>query len=112
MSPQWEDALAKANRNRFARAELKRHIAAGDVLAGEVLLSSIPDWLSNMSIEELVMSAPRFFRKIFVRAMEDTNTHLTATLGGLTARKRRELGEMILETEERRLDRKRRKAAA
>jgi hypothetical protein len=58
-APQHMQALARANEVRFARAELKRRIAAGTVLVGEVILTC-PWEAASMTIGELLVSQPRW----------------------------------------------------
>jgi hypothetical protein len=99
------EALERANEVRFARLDLKRAIKAREVLASEVLLSHIPDWLEGMRVEELILAAPRMQRRVFHRAMNANHIRLTARVGDLTPRKRHALADRIAEWESRRLDR-------
>ena len=54
-------ALEYANRVRLARARMKRRIAAGELLASEVVLSC-PWQAHSMSVSDLLMSQKRWGR--------------------------------------------------
>jgi hypothetical protein len=92
---QHMQALQRASFVRLARAELKRAVKAREVLVGEILLTEIPDWLGSMRLEELCNAIPGSTWRHFQRAMQETHTKLSATLGGLTPRKREMLGELL-----------------
>jgi hypothetical protein len=89
------EALERANVVRFARAELKRDLKAGHVLATEVLLSEIPDWLESMPVEKLILSTPHFPRRVYHRLMYAAAAGLGSTVGSLTERQRRVLGDRV-----------------
>jgi hypothetical protein len=112
---QHMQALELANSIRLARAELKRHIKAGDVLAAEVLLGDVPDFLEGMRLEEFCNAIPRYQWRFHQQLMQSTHTGLAAVIGDLTARKRRliaeELGEWEAAADERRRARAHRHAA-
>ncbi len=59
--PQHMQALARANRVRLARAELKRSIARGEVEVGEVV-STCPWETESMTLVELLTSQRRWGR--------------------------------------------------
>jgi hypothetical protein len=59
--PQHMQALARANRVRLARAELKREIARGDLTVAEVL-EEVPWEAESMTIGELLTSQRRWGR--------------------------------------------------
>src|SRR5690242_2231902 len=58
-APQHMQALQRANKVRLARAELKRRIAAGEISAGEVILTC-PWEADSMSVADLLMSQRRW----------------------------------------------------
>ena len=60
-APQHMQALARANRVRLARAELKRSIARGDIDAAEVV-RECPWETESMTIAELLTSQRRWGR--------------------------------------------------
>lgn len=60
-TPQHMQALARANRVRLARAELKRSIARGEVEAAEVVLEC-PWETESMTLTELLTSQRRWGR--------------------------------------------------
>lgn len=93
------EALERANVVRIARAELKRAVKAGDVMAAEVLLAEVPDWLEQLPLEELCNAIPRFGWRHYQRLMQETHTGLTATIRQLTPRKRKEVAEGLAEWE-------------
>lgn len=92
-------ALKQANEVRLARFKLKRDLKAGEVMAAEVLLSEIPDWLERMPVEELVLARHRFQRRNFQRAMHAGHAGLGLTIGELTQRQREIVGAQIAEFE-------------
>ena len=93
------EALERANVVRIARAELKRAIKAGEVGGAEVLLGEIPDWLEQLRVEDLCRSVPRFSWRSFQRLMQEAQAGLTQTVGGLTARQQKAIGEGMAEWE-------------
>ncbi len=92
-------ALERANVVRLARAELKRAIKDGEVGGAEVLLGSIPDWLEQLRVEDLCKAVPRFSWRSCQRLMQDAQAGPTRTLGALTARQRKAIGEGLAEWE-------------
>src|SRR3954469_20973155 len=58
-APQHMRALARANRVRLARAELKRQVAEGEVSVAEVVLS-VPFEAESMAIGDLLLSQRRW----------------------------------------------------
>ena len=92
-------ALQRANEVRLARVALKRDIKAGEVLASEVLLGDIPDWLEGMRLEELCGAIPRFGWRHFERSIHRTHTRFSATVADLTTRKREVVAEDLADYE-------------
>lgn len=89
-------ALARANRLRLARAELKRAIARGDQDAAEVVLNC-PWEAESMTLAELLTSQRRWgrtrARKFLVPLALDENKQL----GTLSSRQRQVLTEGLAE---------------
>jgi hypothetical protein len=86
-APQHMQALARANRVRLARAELKRSIARGEVEASEVILEC-PWETESMTLAELLTSQRRWGRtraRKFLAALALTENK---RLGTLTPRQR------------------------
>ena len=94
VDPQRRRALERANEIRLARAELKRNIAEGEVLVGEVLLD-VPHYARSLTVWDLLISQRRWgasrCRKFLWR------NHITETkpLGALTERQRRMLATQL-----------------
>jgi hypothetical protein len=85
--PQHMLALERANRVRLARAALKRKIAAGDVDAGEVILTC-PWEAESMSVNELLMSQKRWGRTRCRKFLMSIGLSETKTIASLTERQR------------------------
>src|SRR5919108_3966097 len=85
--PQHMLALERANRVRLARAALKRKIAAGEVDAGEVILTC-PWETESMSISELLMSQRRWGRTRCRKFLMSIGLSETKTVASLTERQR------------------------
>lgn len=97
---QHMDALAKANEHRFARAEMKREVKAGELRISEVLREHpVPDWLASMLLEDLLRITPNFPSKLGRRWLLQMPVRDTATVADLTYRKRRKLSEQVAEWE-------------
>jgi len=89
-------ALESANRVRLARADLKRRIAAGELSAGDVVLSC-PWEAHSMSISDLLMSQKRWGLARCRRLLVAIGVPENKRVGTLTDRQRAalaaELGE-------------------
>ncbi|HYZ27852.1 MAG TPA: hypothetical protein VE570_02270 [Thermoleophilaceae bacterium] len=92
--PQHLRALEHANRVRLARAELKRRIAAGDVLVPDVVLES-PWEAQSMELSELLMSQKRWGRERCRRLLLALGMPENKQLGTLTERQRAALAAML-----------------
>lgn len=87
-APQHMQALARANRVRLARAELKRSIARGETEVAEVV-QSCPWETESMALAELLTSQRRWGRtraRKFLLAMALSENK---RIGTLTPRQRR-----------------------
>jgi hypothetical protein len=93
------EALERANVVRYARAELKRAVKAGDVKVAEVLMGDIPDWLGRMRLEELCMCLHRFPIATYHRFTTQAGVGAARLIGELTARQRRALSELLADWE-------------
>src|SRR5687767_1027688 len=92
--PQHMLALERANRVRLARAALKRKIAAGEVDAGEVILTC-PWETESMSISELLMSQRRWGRTRCRKFLMSIGLSEMKTLSTLTERQRVTLAALL-----------------
>jgi len=86
-APQHMQALARANRVRLARAELKRSIARGDVEAAEVI-RDCPWETESMTLAELLTSQRRWGRTRARKFLLSLALNENKRLGTLTARQR------------------------
>jgi hypothetical protein len=80
-------ALARANRVRLARAELKRSIARGDVDAADVVRDS-PWETESMTLAELLTSQRRWGRTRARKFLVGLALNENKRLGTLTSRQR------------------------
>ena len=87
-------ALEYANRVRLARARMKRRIAAGELLAAEVILSC-PWQAHSMSISDLLMSQKRWGRARCRRLLLSIGVPENKRVGTLTDRQRVALAAVI-----------------
>ena len=86
-APQHMQALARANRVRLARAELKRSIARGEVEAAEVI-RECPWETESMTLAELLTSQRRWGRTRARKFLLGLALNENKRLGTLTARQR------------------------
>ena len=89
-APQHMQALARANRVRLARAELKREVADGDTTVAEIVLAC-PWEADSMTIADLLMSQHRWGRTRCRRFLASIPMVETKTIGSMTSRQRNEL---------------------
>ena len=91
---QRREALERANKIRFYRAQLKRDIKAGKKSVHDLLLEP-PEELDTMKVFDLILAMPKYGRtkvnKIFVFARVSPSK----TVGGLSQRQRTELVSML-----------------
>ncbi len=87
-------ALEYANRVRLARARMKRSIAAGELSAGEVVLTC-PWQAHSMSISDLLMSQKRWGRTRCRRLLVSLGVPENKQVGTLTERQRQALAEVL-----------------
>jgi len=87
-------ALARANRVRLARAELKRQIAAEEISASQVILDC-PWEAASMSISDLLMCQRRWGRARCRRVLVALGVPENKQIGTLTQRQRGALATML-----------------
>ncbi len=92
-TPQHMEALARANRVRLARAELKRSIAGADLDAPEVVKDR-PWETESMTLAELLTSQRRWGRTRARKFLLSLALNENKRLGTLTSRQR-----LLLSTE-------------
>ena len=93
-APQHMQALARANRVRLARAELKRQVAEGELSVAEVVLEC-PWEAESMSIADLLMSQHRWGRTRCRRFLAQLPMSETKTIGSMTLRQRTTLAARL-----------------
>ena len=86
-APQHMQALARANRVRLARAELKRSIGRGEVDVSEVIRES-PWETESMTLAELLTSQRRWGRTRARKLLQALALSENKRIGTLTPRQR------------------------
>src|SRR6187455_378604 len=87
-------ALARANRVRLARAELKREIAGEEISASQVILDC-PWEAASMSISDLLMCQRRWGRARCRRLLVSLGVPENKQIGTLTERQRLALAAVL-----------------
>ena len=87
-------ALARANRVRLARAELKRQIAGEEISASQVILDC-PWEAASMSISDLLMCQRRWGRARCRRLLVSLGVPENKQIGTLTQRQRGALAAVL-----------------
>lgn len=93
-APQPMRALQVANRVRLARAELKAHVAKGELRAGEVVLAC-PTETASMAITDLLLAQRSWGPARCQRFLLAAQLREDKTLGSMTERQRRAVAEML-----------------
>jgi hypothetical protein len=93
-APQHMQALAKANRVRLARAEMKRAIARGELSVPDVLRAA-PEEMEGIPLDELLRSQKRWGRTRARKFLLGLAIHEKKKLGTLTTRQRRLLADEL-----------------
>lgn len=88
--PHHLQALAKANRVRSARAELKEQLADGEVSVREALMSD-QDWIKSMPLEQLLLATPGLGEAKVGKVMRCLGFSQVTTVAGLPLQVRWEL---------------------
>lgn len=91
---QRRDALRRANDIRIRRAVLKRDISAGRVDAADILVSP-PWWCDTMKVWTLLLAIPGCGRVKTDKILRTVRVSPSKTLGGMTARQRREVLRLL-----------------
>jgi hypothetical protein len=91
---QHMQALARANRVRLARAELKRQVADGELSVADVVLTC-PWEADSMAIADLLMSQHRWGRTRCRRFLGAVPMSETKTIGSMTERQRNALAARL-----------------
>lgn len=94
VEPQSMRALAKANRVRLARADVKRRVAAGEVSVADVLAEQ-PFGVDRMAVAELLIAQPRWGVTRTRRLLRRAAISETRTIEALTDRQRRLIAEAL-----------------
>lgn len=92
--PQRLQALARANKVRLARAELKRRIADGDVSAADIILAC-PEEAASWSVGELLMSQRRWGINRCRKFLARNQISEIKPIGTLTERQRQMLAAQL-----------------
>ena len=87
-------ALEYANRVRLARARMKRKIAAGELSAGDVILTC-PWQAQTMSVSDLLMSQKRWGRARCRRLLLSIGIPENKSVGSMTERQRLALAAVL-----------------
>lgn len=93
--PQHIRALRRANEVRFARAALKRRVAAGTIAVGEVIMTCPPE-AASMTIAELLGSQSRWGATRCAKFLQGIGMTETKTVGSLTERQRGLLAALLV----------------
>lgn len=91
---QRREALAKANKIRTFRAELKRDVKAGQQNIHDLLLDP-PEKLETMKVFDLLMATPKRGRTKVNKLLIQCRISPSKTIGGLSERQRIELVSML-----------------
>lgn len=87
-------ALERANQIRFARARLRRKVAAGEIPAAQVILEA-PAEAQSWEIYDLLSAQWRWGRTRTVNLLSRLRIPERKQLGWMTERQRRELAGML-----------------
>jgi len=87
-------ALERANKVRLARADLKRHVATGEIQVAEVILDC-PWEAQSMAVADLLMSQRRWGQTRCRKFLAQIPMSEKKTVGSMTERQRRTLAAML-----------------
>src|SRR3954453_8162266 len=93
-APQHMRALARANRVRLARADLKRQVADGEASVAQIVLDC-PWEAESMPIADLLMSQHRWGHSRCRRFLTSISMTETKTIGSMTEPQRNELAARL-----------------
>lgn len=92
--PQHMTALARANKVRLARSELKHAVARGEESVASIVMRN--SWEArNMGVGELLMSQHRWGSSRTRRFLTSIPMTETKTIGSMTPRQRREIAKLL-----------------
>jgi hypothetical protein len=94
VAPQFMRALKVANRVRLARAELKAHVACGDIRAAEVVMTC-PTEAERMAITELLLAQRSWGPARCQRFLVAVPLRENKMIGSMTERQRRAVADML-----------------
>ena len=86
-APQHMRALARANKVRLARAELKRQVGEGELSVADIV-RDCPWEAESMAIADLLLSQHRWGRTRCRRFLASIPMSETKTIGSMTERQR------------------------
>jgi hypothetical protein len=88
------DALARANRIRTKRAQLKRDLKAGR-LSIHALLLNPPEYLETAKVFDMLLAVPKYGRVKVNKILAHCRISPSKTIGGLSERQRSELVSLL-----------------
>ncbi len=88
------DALARANRIRTERAQLKRDLKAGR-LSIQALLRNPPEYVETAKVFDLMLAVPKYGRVKVNKILAHCRIAPSKTIGGLSERQRSELIHLL-----------------
>lgn len=88
------DALARANRIRTERAQLKRDLKAGR-LAIHTLLQNPPEYVETAKVFDMMLAVPKYGRVKVNKILAHCRIAPSKTIGGLSERQRSELVSLL-----------------
>jgi hypothetical protein len=88
------DALARANRIRTERAQLKRDLKAGR-LSIHALLLNPPEYVETAKVFDMLLAVPKYGRVKVNKILALCRISPSKTIGGLSERQRSELVSLL-----------------
>ncbi len=88
------DALARANKIRTLRAELKRDLKAGKKSIHRILLDP-PEFVETAKVFDVLLAVPKYGRVKVNKILVHCRISPSKTIGGLSERQRAELVGML-----------------
>jgi hypothetical protein len=85
---QQREALERANKVRYERAQFKREIKAGEVSLADLLREGVPECLEKEKAEKLLQAAPRVGPRAARKLLERAGASQFRLAGDLTWRQR------------------------
>jgi hypothetical protein len=88
------DALARANRIRTERAQLKRDLKSGR-LSIQALLLDPPEYVETAKVFDMMLAVPKYGRVKVNKILAQCRVSPSKTIGGLSERQRSELMTLL-----------------